>query len=66
MSNDDQKLDMDQIADALGAERRGQVHATSGYFGATQLAADVQARFQTPPGGGRQTAPEWTERRLLP
>lgn len=30
-------LDMDQIAKALGAERRGKVVAQGGYFGAVQL-----------------------------
>lgn len=59
-------IDMDRIATALGAERRGQVHASGGWFGAAQLVAEVQARFRTPRGGGRATAPEWTERRLLP
>jgi hypothetical protein len=31
-----------------------------------QLVAEVQARFQTPTGGGRSTDPEWTDRRLVP
>jgi hypothetical protein len=60
------KLDMDKIAKALGAQRRGKVVATGGHFGATQLAAEVQARFRVPRGGGRPTDPSWTERRLLP
>lgn len=59
-------LDMDKIANGLGAERRGRVTAQAGYFGAQQLVADVQARFQVPSGGGRATDPRWTERRLLP
>ncbi len=59
-------LDMNKIAGALGAERRGSVRAGSGPFGAAQLVAEVQARFRTPPRGGRGTDPEWTERRLLP
>lgn len=59
-------LDMDRIAGALGAERRGKVRSTSGAFGAAGLVAEVQARFRTPARGGRGTAPEWTERRLLP
>ena len=42
------KLDMSKIAKGLGAERRGKVSAGGGYFGAIQLAADVQARFRTP------------------
>jgi hypothetical protein len=60
------KLDMDKIAKALGAQRRGKVAATGGHFGAVQLVAEVQARFQVPSGGGRSTDPTWTERRLLP
>ena len=60
------QLDMNKIAAGLGAERRGKVPATGGYFGAMQLAADVEARFQVPAGGGRPTDPRWTERRLLP
>jgi len=60
------RLDMDKIARALGAERRGKVSATGGYFGAMQLLADVEARFRTPEGGGRPTDPRWTERRLVP
>src|SRR5438067_13539274 len=60
------KLDMDKIAKGLGAERRGKVSATGGYFGALQLLADIEARFRVPPGGGRATDPTWTERRLVP
>lgn len=60
------KMDMNRIANALGAERRGGVRAGSGHFGAMQLVADVQARFRTPAGGGRSTDPAWTEKRLLP
>jgi hypothetical protein len=59
-------LDKDRIAKALGAERRGPVSATAGYFGALGLAADVGARLRTPAAGGRATDPAWTERRLLP
>src|SRR6266446_1464237 len=59
-------LDMDKIAAALGAKRRGKVSATSGYFGAMQLLADIEARFRVPAGGGRRTDPRWTERRLVP
>jgi len=59
-------LDMDTIAKGLGAERRGKVSAPGGYFGALQLLADVEARFQVPAGGGRPTDPRWTERRLVP
>jgi hypothetical protein len=60
------QLDMDKIAKGLGAERRGRVSARAGYFGATQLLADIAARFRVPSGGGRPTDPSWTERRLLP
>jgi len=59
-------LDMEKIARGLGAQRRGKVSATGGYFGAMQLLADVEARFRTPEGGGRPTDPRWTERRLVP
>src|SRR5213082_3813078 len=60
------QLDMEKIARGLGAERRGRVAATGGYFGAMQLLADIEARFRVPPGGGRPTDPAWTERRLVP
>src|SRR3989442_11353279 len=60
------KLDMDRIAKGLGAERRGKVSATGGYFGAMQLLADVEAKFRVPAGGGGPTGPRWTERRLVP
>lgn len=60
------QLDMDKIAYGLGAERRGQVTASGGYFGAMQLLANIEARFRVPSGGGRPTDPRWTERRLLP
>ena len=60
------RLDMEKIAKGLGAKRRGKVSATGGFFGATQLLADVEARFRTPVGGGRATDPRWTERRLVP
>jgi hypothetical protein len=60
------KLDMDKIAKALGAERRGPIAAKGGYFGAAQLAKEVSARLRIPEGGGRGTDPAWTERRPLP
>jgi len=60
------KLDAKKVARALGAEHRGGVVATSGYFGATQLTAEIQSRFRVPQGGGRATDPQWTERRLVP
>lgn len=59
-------LDMNKIARGLGAERKGKVSATGGYFGAIQLLADIEARFRVPVGGGRPTDPRWTERRLVP
>ena len=58
-------LAMDKIAAGLGAERRGKVSATGGYFGAMQLRAEIDARFRVPTGGGRATDPQWTERRLV-
>jgi len=60
------QLDMDRIARGLGAERKGKVSATGGYFGAMQLLADVETKFRVPAGGGRRTDPRWTERRLIP
>jgi len=60
------KLNMDKIAEGLGAERRGNVQAGGGYFGALNLAADVHARFKTPDTGGRATDPGWTVRRQIP
>lgn len=64
MSN--KRLDMDRIAKRLGGERKGTVSPGHGYFGALQLAAEVQARFRTPANGGRPTDPAWEERRLVP
>ena len=58
-------LDMDRIAKALGAERRGKISARGGYFGALQLAAEVAERFRVPNGGGRLTDPSWSEQRLV-
>jgi hypothetical protein len=60
------RLDMDKIAKGLGAERRGRVSASAGFFGAMQLLAEVEAHFRVPAGGGRRTDPSWTERRLVP
>ena len=59
-------LNMDRIAKELGAERKGKVAASGGYFGAMQLVADIEARLLVPAGGGRRTDPQWTERRLIP
>ena len=60
------QLDMDKIARGLGAERRGRITASGGYFGAMQLLADIETRFRVPSGGGRPTDAGWTERRLVP
>jgi hypothetical protein len=60
------RLDMNKIAKGLGAERRGKVAASGGYFGAMQLLADIESRFHVPAGGGRPTDPTWSERRLVP
>ena len=60
------QLDMDKIARGLGAERRGKVTVSGGYFGAMELLADIEARFRVPSGGGRPTDARWTERRLVP
>jgi hypothetical protein len=51
------RIDMDKIAMGLGAERRGKVAASGGYFGAIQLLADIEARFRLPPGGAGRRMP---------
>ena len=58
-------LNMDKIAKRLRAERGGEVSPGGGYFGALQLAGEVEARFRVPRGGGRPTDPTWTEQRLV-
>lgn len=60
------QINIDKIAKALRAKRRAKVRATSGYFGALDLAAEVQARFRVPDRGGRATDPAWETKRLLP
>lgn len=60
------QLDMDKIAQGLGAKRGGKITTGGGYHGALQLLADIEARFRVPVGGGRATDPNWTERRLVP
>ena len=60
------KLDTDKIARGLGARKKGKVYSTGGFPGAAQLAAEVQARFRVPPGGGRPTDPGWSDKRLVP
>lgn len=57
---------MDKIARGLGAERKGKVASSSGYFGALQLLEEIETRFRVPAGGGRATDPQWIERRLVP
>ena len=59
------RLNMNRIAAGLGAERRGKVSSSGGYFGAMQLRAEIDARFRVPAGGGRATDPGWTERLLV-
>ena len=54
------RLNMNKIAAGLGAERRGTVSSTGGYFGAMQLRAEIDARFRVPSGGGPATDPRWT------
>ena len=51
------QINIDKIAKALRAKRRAKVRAASGYFGALDLAAEVQARFRVPDRGGRATDP---------
>ena len=58
-------LDMERIAQTLGAERRGRVAPGAGYFGAVQLAAEVMARFRVSDGEGRPTDPASEEQRLI-
>ena len=50
---------MDKIARGLGAERRGKVGSSGGHFGATQILAEIEARFRVPSGGCRPTDPAW-------
>ena len=59
-------LDMEHIAKELGAERRGKVSASGGYFGTLQLAAEITERFRLPDDrGGSPTDPSWSEQRLV-
>ena len=60
------RVNIEKIAKALGAKRKAKIRASSGYFGALDLAAEVQARFRVPEGGGRATDPAWQTKRLLP
>ena len=59
------KVDIDKIAKRMGATRRGPVVARSGYFGAMELLAEVQSRFQVPSTGGRATDPSLTVQRQI-
>lgn len=58
-------LNMERIAERLGAQRRGKISSRGGYFGALQVAAEVASRFRVPEGGGRSTDPAWSEQRLV-
>jgi hypothetical protein len=58
-------LDMDHIASALGAERRGKVVARGGYFGALQMAAQLAARHRVTEGGELPADPSRSEQCLL-
>ena len=60
------KLNFDELARDLGAERRRAIEASPGYFGASQLAAELAHRLRVPANGGRPTDPTWTERRIVP
>lgn len=40
------KLDFDELARGLGAERQGQVKASPGYIGASQLATELAHRLR--------------------
>ncbi len=57
---------MNKIAKGLGAERRGNVTPTGGYFGALQVLADVEAQFGSAVGrhvdsaGASSSSPEPT------
>jgi hypothetical protein len=57
--------DPEKIARGPGAARRGAVRTAGAVFGAAQLAAEIQARFQAPARGGRSTDPSWSEKRLV-
>ena len=59
------RLDMDKITRGLGAERRGKVAPSGGYFGAMQIVADIEARIRGAARGGGPTAPNWTKKRLV-
>ena len=61
-----QRLDMDKIAQAFGAARKGKVAVTGGHFGAVQLLAEVKARFAALSRAGRAMEPTWTGRCLVP
>jgi hypothetical protein len=60
------KLDFDELARGLGAERRGRVKTSPGLFGAAQLATELAHRLRVPASGGRPTDPAWTVRRIVP
>ena len=59
------KIDIDDIARRMGAKAKGEVEAGAGYFGALQLAAQVETRFRTPKYGGWVSDPTMTELRNI-
>ncbi len=59
------KVNINKIAKGLGAVRRGRVESRSGYFGAMELLAEVQRRFQVPTTGGRATDRSLTVQRQI-
>jgi predicted secreted protein len=60
-------VDHAKLAENLGVKQSHKVsEARAGYFGASQLAAEIRERFKTPSSGGRPTDPDWRERRLIP
>lgn len=52
-------------AKAPDDEGEGVLRVGVGTRSTRQLAAQVQARFRVPAGGGRRTDPAWTEKRLI-
>jgi len=43
-----ENLDFDELARGLGAERRGQIKASPGYFGAARLATELAYLLRVP------------------
>jgi hypothetical protein len=59
------KVNIDKIAQKLGARRRGAIEVRPGSFGAMELLAEVQERFRVPPQGGRATDASLTVQRQI-